>query len=83
MRGQELLNHVTQVIQETFDDDVATALLSDDDTFENLARHLNRTYSYSGITAAVQRVADNLDGDTADWLVEHADNPAAWLYRQV
>lgn len=83
MRGQALIDHVTEVIQSTFDDDVADAFLSDDETLENLARHLNRTYGDNGIAAAVEQVANSLDDDTADWLVERADNPAAWLYRQV
>lgn len=82
MRGQALINHVTEVIQTAFDSDVADAFLSDEDTLDNLARHLNRSYGDDGIAAAVQQVADSID-DTADWLVERAENPAVWLYRQV
>lgn len=83
MRGKALNYHVTQTILDAFDADVARALLSDDDTLGNLARHLNRTYGDNGIAPALNRVADELDDDTADWLVGHAENPAAWLYRQV
>lgn len=83
MRGQALIDHVTEVIQSAFEADVADAFLSDDDTLSNLARHLNRSYGDNGIAAAVQQVANSLDDDTADWLVDRADNPAAWLYGQV
>ena len=83
MRSQELIEHVTVSIQESFDDDVAEAFLSDDETLKNLARHLNRNYGYNQIAATIQQVADDLDDDTADWLVDRADNPAAWLYGQV
>jgi hypothetical protein len=83
MRGQALIEHVTEVIQDAFDDDVAQALLSDEDTLANLARHLNRNYDDEQISAAVQQVARDLDDDTADWLVEQAENPAAWLYSRV
>jgi len=83
MRGQALIDHVIEVIQSAFDDDVAKAFLSDPDTLENLARHLNRDYDKNGIAAAIQQVANTLDDDTADWLVDRAENPAAWLYSRV
>lgn len=83
MRGQALIDHVTEAINDAFDEDVAEAILEDEDTVENLARHLNRTYGDDGIQDALHQVANRMDDDTADWLVERADNPAAWLYSQV
>lgn len=83
MRGQALIDHVTEAIQAVFDSDVADAFLSDGETLENLARHLNRSYDDNQIADAIRQVANNLSDDTAGWLVEHAENPAAWLYRQV
>lgn len=83
MRGQALIDHVTEAIQAAFDSDVADAFLSDGETLENLARHLNRSYGDDQIADAIQQVANNLVDDTADWLIERADNPTAWLYSRV
>ncbi len=83
MRGQALLDHVAEAIHGAFESDVANALMSDEDTFENLARHLNRTYGDDGIAVAIQKVASTVNDDTADWLVDRADNPTAWLYSRV
>lgn len=84
MRRQQLIDHVTNTISAAFENDVADAILEHTDTVENLARHLGNTCGDARrITEAIDKVAQGLDDGTADWLVEAADNPAAWLYSQV
>jgi hypothetical protein len=85
MREAQLVPFVTAEIEQRFDQDVAQALITrNPDTFANVCRQLNRTHDgdETDMSTALEAIAEDVDDGLADWLA-HAENPAAWLYKQL
>ena len=86
MRHNACVTFVTGQVRALFEADVAEALLSDDEVFENVARLLNNDHGTTdAITSALSRVAKALSDDDglADWLVDHDDAAGKWLYCRI
>jgi hypothetical protein len=84
MRAAQAIEFVAAQVRNAFDDDVAEAIVGDAEMFEVAARHLGQQAGTTEkISAVVEEIAGDTDDGLADWLVERADSPGGWFYRQV
>lgn len=84
MRREKLHEFVTELIESTWNgdyDDVAEAVLSDEDAFGALCYRLNEAGDgdAAGIEEAWEQVVEQLDDNDLDWMAEEAEVPAAFL----
>ncbi|OLT12943.1 hypothetical protein BJF79_03320 [Actinomadura sp. CNU-125] len=82
MCALQATQHLATEIRDSFDSDVADAILADTDPLEVAAR-LCKDATADDVTATVKAIASDIDDGLADWLVEQADSPAAWFCGQV
>jgi hypothetical protein len=85
MRAKEIPDLLEAAVREHFPDDVAQAITGDHaDALAAAAR--NAGYAADNpddLDALVKAVAADVDDRLADWLVDEADAPAAWLAAKI
>lgn len=84
MRREQLEQAVTEIVQATFDTDLAEAITGDD-AFGALVGTLRRDVGddYDALADALANVANGLEDRTVDWLVDTADSPAAFIASRI
>lgn len=85
MRAKDIPGHLWSAVRQHFPDDVADAIAGD---HEEARAAAVRCAGYAADTpedldAAVKAIASLVNDRTADWLVDGADSPAAWLAAQL
>lgn len=88
MRKHELMEYFTGLIRGLFDDQVADALIgSHPQMLEETARQLDKRHGgdQDAMKADVEKVAATVaeDRGLADWLIDSAENPTGWFFRQL
>lgn len=88
MRSYELHEFVTNLVTDEWteaDEDVATAILADNEAFGALCHRLNDASDgeRGRIQSAWAELMAGLSDDELDFLAERADNPAAFLASKV
>lgn len=84
MRRAQLEQTVRELVEATFDADVAEAIVGDE-AFGALASTLQREADgdYDAMDRALTGVANSLDDRTLDWLADGSDNPAAFIASRI
>jgi hypothetical protein len=82
MREAQALQHLTDAVRATFDDDVADSIIGDCEMFAAAAR-LVRPMTPHDLDQAVRAIFMEIDDGFADWLAGVADSPAGWLYSRL
>ena len=84
MNRAELEELVVGLVNETFSDDLAEVIL-EDDAFGALVGRLSRKSDGDpdDMATLLGAVADELEQDTVDWLVDNASNPAAFIASKI
>lgn len=84
MRREQLEQAVRELVEATFDTDVAEAI-TEDPHFGSLVGTLQRETSgdYDAMDRAITAVANGLEDRTLDWLVDGADKPAAFIASRI
>ena len=81
MRTAQLNQRISEMVTDLFDEDVADAI-TECQVFDVLVAVLDRDTGgdEDAMRQLLNRVAEEInDTDTADWLVEDADKPAAFI----
>jgi hypothetical protein len=84
MRASQIPVVLEAAVREHFPKDVADAIAADTDGLQAAIR--NAGYAADTpeeLTALIGDIAAGVDDRLADWLMEQAQAPAAWLARQI
>lgn len=84
MRAKEIPQHLQAAVRKHFPEDVAAAINGDSDALGAAAYNAGvAADTPQDLDNLIKSIASQVDDRLADWLVDDAEAPAAWLASQL